>query len=79
MKQLVLKNKLFPCFDEVINIMLAFLTDKVPFFSHFSAIFQMYCFFDADQEKYAMSEVSIKNRIIWDPNSINMKILADEA
>ena len=26
-----------------------------------------------------MSEVSIKNKIIWDTNSINMSILADEA
>ena len=26
-----------------------------------------------------MSEVSTKNRIIWDTNSINMLILADEA
>ena len=29
--------------------------------------------------KCAISEVSAKNRIIWDTDSINMWILADEA
>ena len=30
-------------------------------------------------KNYAISEVSTKNRIIWDTNSINIWILADEA
>ena len=39
----------------------------------------MFCFFDTDQEKCAISEVSTKNRVIWDTDSINMWILADKA
>ena len=70
MKELVLKNRRFPCFDDVINIMPVFLTNEVPF----SAIFQIYCFFDTDQENCAISEVPTKNRIIWYTNSINMWI-----
>ena len=32
------KNRGFPCLDDVINIMLAFMTNKVPCFSYFSNI-----------------------------------------
>ena len=39
---------MFLGFDDVINIMLAFLANKAPFFS---AIFQIFCFFDSDQER----------------------------
>ena len=33
-----------PVFDDVIKIMLVFVTNKVPFL----AIFQIFCFFDTD-------------------------------
>ena len=46
-KKVRFKNGRFPCFDDVINIMLALLTDKVPFFSYFSNIL----LFDTEQEK----------------------------
>ena len=64
-------------FDDVINIMLTFMTNKVPFFT--CCIFQIFCFFDTDLEKYATSKLSTKNRITCDINSINMWNLADEA
>ena len=51
------------------------MTNNLPF----SAIFQIFCFFDTDLEKCAISEVSAKNRFIWDTDSINMRILADKA
>ena len=37
----------FPCFDDVINLMLAFLTNTVPFFSYLSK----FCCFDTLYEK----------------------------
>ena len=55
--------------------MLAFLTNTVPF----SAIFQKFCFFDTDYEKYAIVEISTEQKIICDTESINMWIQADEA
>ena len=73
-KELDLKNSRFPSFDDVINIMLVFMTYKVPFFSYFSNSF---AFLTQIRKTCAMSEVSTKNRIIWDTNSINMWILAD--
>ena len=76
MKELDLKIDV-SFFEDVISIMLSFLTNKVPFFSHFPVIFQIFCFSDRF-EKCGMSEVSTKNRNIWDTNSINMWILADE-
>ena len=54
--------------------MLVFMTNKVPFFSYLSKLFA----FRTDLEKCAISEVSTKNTIIWNTNSINMWILADE-
>ena len=50
------------------------MTNKVPFFSYFSNIL---LFLTQIREKCAMSEVSTKNRIIWETNLINMGILAD--
>ena len=55
--------------------MLVFMTSKVSF----SAIFQISCFLTQIRKKCAINEVSNKNRIIWDTDSINMWILADEA
>ena len=57
--------------------MLAFMTNKIPFFK-LSFIF--FCFFFTRiRKKCAISEVPTKNRIICDTDSINMWILADEA
>ena len=53
--------------------MLAFMTNKVPFF------FQICCFLTQIGEKCAISEVSTKNRIICATDLINMWILAYEA
>ena len=50
------------------------MTNKAPFFSYLSNIF----FFLHRLGKCAISEVSTKNRIIWDTDSINMWILADQ-
>ena len=47
--------------------------------SHFSAIFQIFCFLTQIRKKCIISEVSTKNRIICDTDLINMWILADEA
>ena len=51
------------------------MTNNVPF----SAIFQIFYFLTQIRKKCAMSEVSTKNRIIRDTNSINIWILADTA
>ena len=51
--------------------MLAFLTGKVRFFL---AIFQIFCFFDSDQEKYAIFVIPTKTKIIYDAESINIRI-----
>ena len=55
--------------------MVAFMTNKVPFFSYLSDVL----LFDTDQEKCAISELSAKNRVICDTDLINIWILADEA
>ena len=52
------------------------MTNKVPFFNYFSKYF---AFLTQIRKKCAISEVSTKNRIIWDTVSIIMWILADEA
>ena len=55
--------------------MLVFMTNNLPFqlsFKYFAFLAQIW-------ETCAISEVSAKNRIIWDTDSINMWILADEA
>ena len=74
-EELDLRNSCFPCFDDVINMLLVFWQIK----SHFSAIFQVFCFLTHIRKKYAMSKVSATNRIIWDTNSGNMWILVDKA
>ena len=56
-------------------MMLAFLTNKLPF----SAIFQIFCFFDSDQEKHAIFAKPHKNKIVYDSESVNKWIFADEA
>ena len=56
-------------------MMLAFMTNKVPFFSYLSNIL----FFTKIRKKCAINEVSTKNGIICDTDTINMWILADEA
>ena len=48
------------------------MTNKVPFFKYFAFLTKI-------RKKCAISEVSTKNRIICDTDSINMWILADEA
>ena len=48
------------------------MTNKVPFFKYFA-------FLPKIREKRAINEVSTKNIIICDSDSINMWILADEA
>ena len=48
------------------------MTNKVPFFKYFAFLTKI-------RKKWAISEVSTKNRIICDTDSINMWILADEA
>ena len=63
MKELDLKNRRFPCFDDIINIMLAFLTNKVPFFSYFQLFFKYFAFLTHIRKKCAMSKVSTNNRI----------------
>ena len=54
--------------------MLAFMINMIPFL----AIFQIFCFFQTDQEKCAVGEISTKNEVICDTESINMWILADK-
>ena len=56
-------------------MMLAFLTNKVPFFSYILNILR----FDSNQEKYAVFVLPTKNKVIYDNESINMWILADES
>ena len=62
---------MYPCSDDVINIMLAFLTKTVPIFE---LSFKNFAFFDTLFEKYAIVEISIKKKIICDTGSINMQI-----
>ena len=51
------------------------MTNKVPFFISF----KYSAFLTRIRKKCAISEVPIKNRIIWGADSINMWIVADEA
>ena len=55
--------------------MLAFMTNKVPFFSYLLSILLL----TETWKKCAISEVSTKNRIFCDTDLINTWILADEA
>ena len=56
-------------------MMLAFLTNTVPFFSYLSK----FCFLTQIMKKYAIVEISTKKKIICDTESRNMWISADEA
>ena len=47
--------------------------------SHFSAIFQKFCFLTQIMKKYAIVEISTKKKIIYDTELINLSIWADEA
>ena len=57
-------------------MMLAFLTKKVQFFRYISNIF---LFSLRLEEKYVIFVIPSKDKIIYDAESINMWILADEA
>ena len=59
-------------------MMLAFLTNNVSFSSYFSVIFKYFAFLTHIRKKCATRKVSTKNTIIWDTNTRNMWILADE-
>ena len=52
-------------------MMLAFLTNKVPFFSYISNIL---LFFTQIKKKYAIFVITTKNEIICNAESINMWI-----
>ena len=51
--------------------MLVFVTNKAPLFRNF--------FLRQIRKKYVITEISTKNRIICDTDSINVWILAEEA
>ena len=51
--------------------MLASLTKQM---SEFLAIFQIFCFFYSDQEKNAIFVIHSKTKIIYDAESINIRI-----
>ena len=55
--------------------MLVFMTNKVSF----QLSFKYFAFLTQIGKKCAISEVSTKNRIIWDTDSTIMWILADKA
>ena len=65
-----LKSRGFPCSGDVINIMLVFLTNTVPFLSYLSNIL----LFDTLYKKYATGEISTKKEIICDTGSIKTRI-----
>ena len=56
-------------------MMLAFLTNKVPFFSYISILYIFY----SDYGKYTLFVIFTKNKVTYDSESKNMWILADEA
>ena len=66
---------MFLGFHDVINIVLAFLTNKAPF----SAIFQILSFLTQIRKDYAMFVTCTKNETICETGSINMLIRADKA
>ena len=61
-------NSYVSCSDDVINIMLPFLTNTIPFFSYSLKILLL----DTDNEKYAIVDIATKKKIIFDTESINM-------
>ena len=62
---------MFLCFDDVINLMLAFLTNKAPFFSYLS---NMWLFLTQIRKDYAIFVICAKNETICEAGSINMLI-----
>ena len=58
-------------FDDVINIMLAFLTNKAPFFSYLSNI---WIFLTQIRKNYAIVVICAKNETICETGSINILI-----
>ena len=66
---------MFLGFDDVINIMLAFMTDKAPSFISFKYL----AFLTQIRKDYAIFVICTKNGTICETGSINMLILADEA
>ena len=63
---------MFLRFDDVINIMLGFLTNKAPFFKYLAFLTQI-------GKNYAIFVICTKNETICKIGSINMLISADEA
>ena len=62
---------MFPCSDDVINLMLVFLTNGGPIFE---ASFKNFTFLTHFMNNYAIVEISTKKKIICDFGSINMWI-----
>ena len=63
---------MFLGFDDVINIMLAFLANKVPFFSYISL--KYLAFLSQIRKDYAIFVMCTKNETICETGSINMLI-----
>ena len=61
---------MFLGFDDVINIMLAFLANKAPYFSYVSDIY----LFTQIRKDYAIFVICTKNESICETGSINMLI-----
>ena len=67
---------MFLGFDDVINILLAFLANKATFLP---LSFKYLAFLTQIRKDYAIFAISTKNENICETGSINMLILADEA
>ena len=67
---------MFPCSDDVINLMLVFFDKCCPIFE---ASFKNFTFLTHFMKNYAIVEISTKKKIVCDFGSINMRIRADEA
>ena len=67
---------MFLGFDDVINIMLAFLANKAPFLQ---LPFKYLAFLTQIRKDYAIFVICTKNETICETGSINMLVLADEA
>ena len=67
---------MFPAFDDVINMMLAFLANKAPFFQlslkYLAVLTQI-------RKDYTIFVICTKNETICETGLINMLILADKA
>ena len=67
---------MFLGFDDVSNIMLAFLANKASFFQ---LSFKYLAFLTQTRKDYALFLICTKNETICETGSINMLILVDEA